>query len=418
MRQHSGTVERPDRDGEVAATLVLPCLNEERAIALVVRRARHGFARLGIEAEILVVDNGSTDGSVAEALRAGARVVHEARRGYGSALKRGFLEARGRYIMMADADDTYPVDNFGPFIELLDAGCDMVNGDRFGGGIQPGAMTWSHQYLGTPVLSWILRWFTGASLRDSQCGMRAFRREALERLDLRAPGMEFASEMLVKAARAGLNLGEVPITLAPRIGDSKLQTLPDGWRHLRYLLVASPNHLFLMLGMVLFAGGLGMLGLQAVAPLGLPIGAGRWKPEYASVILAAVGGQILWFGLLAKIYYTTIGLITKDGVVDWFLKVFSLERALALSVGLIGLGLGIEVALGLQQLALIGPMPALGAAGTFAILIGVESFFGSFMAYLLSSEYTRPMVRARNGTERDRVVGAFPERLIPERSAA
>jgi hypothetical protein len=255
-----------------------------------------------------------------------------------------------------------------------------------------GAMTWSHRYLGTPALSWLLRWVTGTKLGDSQCGMRAFRKEALARLDLRAPGMQFASEMLVKAAWAGLRVGEVPITLAPRIGDSKLQTLPDGWRHLRYLLVASPDHLFLLPGSVLFLAGLALLVLQAIAPAGVPIGDIRWQPRFAPVVLGSIGTQVLWFGLLAKIYYASIGLLTEDRLVRWFLRAFSLERALGASLALVLVGLGLEVALGLQEgldFIYVAPQPLLGATGAFTTVIGIHSFFSAFLAYLMSSEYTR-----------------------------
>jgi glycosyltransferase involved in cell wall biosynthesis len=384
-------LESPGPD-PVLVSLVIPCLNEEQAIGRVVRKGLAGLAALGVAGEVLVVDNDSSDGTATAAREAGARVVQERRRGYGRAYQRGFAEARGKYIVMADGDDTYPVDDLKPFIELLERGCDMVNGNRLASGVDQGAMTWSHRYLGTPALSWLLRWVTGTRLADSQCGMRAFRKDALARLELSAPGMEFASEMLVKAAWAGLRLGEVPITLAPRVGDSKLQTLPDGWRHLRYLLVASPDHLFLLPGIVLFLAGLALLGVQSLAPAGVPIGNIRWEPRFAPVIRASIGTPVLWFGLLAKIYYASLGILTEDRLVRWFLRVFSLERALGASLALILVGLGLEVALALQEgldFIFVAPQPLLGAAGAFATVVGIHSFFSSFLAYLMSSEYTR-----------------------------
>lgn len=256
-------------------------------------------------------------------------------------------------------------------------------------------MSWSHRYLGTPVLSWLLRWITGTGLADSQCGMRAVRREVLQRLDLRAPGMEFASEMLVKAARAGLRLGQVAITLAPRIGESKLQTLPDGWRHLRYLLVASPDHLFFLPGAVLLATGLAMLAVQVMLPLGLQLGETTWKPEYAPVILGAIGMQVLAFGLLARIYCATQDPICEDRLVSWFLGSFSLERSLGISLAAAVLGGAIEVALGIQQLGLIDARPALGVMGAFALVTGLQGFFSSFMAYVMCSEYTEQAAHVR-----------------------
>jgi hypothetical protein len=196
----------------------------------------------------------------------------------------------------------------------------------------------------------------------------------------------------VKAAWADLRVGQVPITLGPRIGDSKLQTLPDGWRHLRYLLVASPDHLFLLPGAVLFLAGLALLALQVVVPAGVPIGNIQWEPRFAPVILGSVGTQVVWFGLLAKIYYASMGILTEDRLVRWFLRVFSLERALSLSLAIVAVGIALEAALALQEgfeFIFVAPQPALGAAGAFAVVIGIHSFFSSFIAYLISSDYTR-----------------------------
>jgi hypothetical protein len=392
---------------DLMVSVVIPCLNEEHAIGGVVRQALAGIAALGVPGEVLVVDNASTDRTAEEAEGAGARVVVEPLRGYGNAYKRGFAEARGRYLVMADGDGTYPVDDLRPFIELLDQGFDMVNGDRFGGSMESGAMDWSHQYIGTPVLSWMVRGLAGARLRDSQCGMRAFRREALHRLDLRAPGMEFASEMLVKAARARLRIGEVPIKFGARVGESKLDTFRDGWRHLRYLLAVSPDQLFLLPGGILLVVGLVLLAFQLFAPAGIPLGQSRWRPAYGSVILEAVGLQIIWFGLLAKLYFSTVGLSADDPVVTWFEKSFSLERALGLSFCVVVLGVVIELAILLSQFGLLGQVmqqiPDLGPVGATALVLGVQSVFSSFMAYLLISEYARPRLasfpapRAANG---------------------
>lgn len=378
----------------VQVSVVIPCLNEGGAIGGVVRQALVGLAELGVAGEVLVIDNGSTDASASEARDAGARVVVEPVRGYGNAYKRGFAEARGRYIVMADGDGTYPVHELRPFLQLLEQGYEMVNGNRFGGTMEPGAMTWSHRYIGTPVLSWLLRQLAGTSLSDSQCGMRAFERDAVARLDLRAPGMEFASEMLVKAARAGLRIGQVPISYAPRVGESKLDTVRDGWRHLRYLLAVSPDHLFLLPGSILLAAGLALLVLQLLAPEGVPLGGAAWKPRYGSVILEAVGLQVIWFGLLAKIYFSGIGLTVNDRLVGWFERSFSLERSLVSGLAVLAGGIVIEAAITLGQLGLIteplNRLPDLGPLGASAVVVGAQSVFSSFMAYLVSSEYTRP----------------------------
>jgi glycosyltransferase involved in cell wall biosynthesis len=218
------TASVDDAERPPVVSVVIPCLIERAAIGGAVLKASSGLMALQMPGEVIVVDNGSTDGSAAAAAAAGARVVHESRRGYGSACQRGFAESRGQYVVMGDGDGTYPLERLNEFVALLEAGFDLVNGDRFTGGIDPGAMTWSHRYLGTPMLSWLLRSVSGAKLADSQCGMRAFRSEALAGLKLRAQGMEFASEMLVKSARAGLRITEVPVHLSPRVGESKLQT--------------------------------------------------------------------------------------------------------------------------------------------------------------------------------------------------
>lgn len=382
-------VETSTASPAVEVSVVLPCLNERDAIGAVVARALAGIRSTGRTGEVVVVDNGSLDDTAAVAARAGARVVLEQARGYGNAVRRGFAEARGRYIVMADGDGTYPVETLQPFIARLEAGDDMVYGNRFRGSIQPGAMPWTHRYVGTPLLSWLLRLLTHANVSDSQCGMRAFRRETLRRLDLRAPGMELNAEMLAKAGRHGLRIGEVAIPLEVRIGESKLQTVPDGWRNLRYLLVASPDQLFLLPGATLFVLGLLALLLQALFPGGIDIGNGNWRPAYASVVLGATGAQTLWFGIIAKLFHAATHLSPSSRLATWLLESFSLERALAFSLALMAVGLGLELALGIQQFGLIGYQPALAPAGAFALVIGLQSFFSAFLAYLLRAELPR-----------------------------
>src|SRR6185503_8846539 len=205
--------------------------------------------------EVVVVDNGSTDRSAEIASAAGARVIHERRRGYGQAYLRGFSEARGDYIVMGDADDTYDFSNLDPLVAPLANGADMVLGNRFSGGIASGAMPWAHRYLGSPIINAVIRLFFGTRIGDSQSGLRAFRRDAAERLGLRSTGMEMASEMIVSASRAGFKIVEVPAPYAVRRGESKLSTMRDGWRHLRYLLLAAPDFLFTLPGAVLIVLG-------------------------------------------------------------------------------------------------------------------------------------------------------------------
>src|SRR5947209_1008017 len=242
-------------------SVVIPCLNESESIERVVRLARETHETACIAGEVVVADNGSVDGSDALARGAGARVVHESRRGYGSAYLAGFAAARGEYIVMGDADLTYDFTEIPRFLEELDAGADMVIGDRMDN-IHPGAMPWLHRYVGNPILTGLLNLFFRTGVKDAHCGMRALRRDSLERLDLRATGMEFASEMVIRAAKENLDIRQFPIQYLPRDGESKLSSFRDGWRHLRFLLVHSPNHLFLLPGAIFAA--LGALASLAV----------------------------------------------------------------------------------------------------------------------------------------------------------
>lgn len=222
---------------DTAISIVMPCLNEEEGVARCIADALSYISRSGLTGEVIVVDNGSTDRSAELATAAGARVVSEPRRGYGSALLRGFREARGRYLVMGDCDGTYPFADLDPFIAPLNAGeVDMVIGNRLTTRLDSAAMPWAHRYIGTPAISLIIRLFTGLSIHDSQCGLRSLSRGAFEKMSLRAPGMEFASEMLVEAARLKLRIKEVPIDYHVRLGEAKLRTFRDGWRHFRYLI--------------------------------------------------------------------------------------------------------------------------------------------------------------------------------------
>jgi glycosyltransferase involved in cell wall biosynthesis len=286
----------------VRLTVVLPCLNEEGAVGAVIDEAWRGIESTGLPGEVVVVDNGSTDRSASVAREHGARVVQEVERGYGSAYLRGLAEARGEFIVMADADGTYPLDDLRPFVKLLDEGDDLVLGSRFRGKIQRGAMPWLHRWVGNPVLTAVLNVFFGVRVSDAHCGLRAVRRSALDRLELESTGMEFASEMILKAAKRGLRVGEVPIEYRPRIGQSKLNTVRDGWRHLRFMLVHSSTFLFLIPGGILL-----LLGLAIMLPL-------AWGPVtvfgftwYIHAMIAGstatlVGAQVLQLGLFGRTY--------------------------------------------------------------------------------------------------------------------
>src|SRR5918994_3349045 len=252
-------------------SVVLPCLNEAETLATCITKARGSMEALGVDGEIVVADNGSTDGSERIATSLGARVVPVPERGYGAALRTGIAAAKGRYVIMADADDSYALHDLGPFLEALRGGADLVMGNRFAGGIEPGAMPALHRYLGNPVLSWVGRLFFKVPINDFHCGMRGFARDRILGLGLTTTGMEFASEMVVRAAIGGLTITEVPTTLKPdgRSREPHLRTWRDGWRHLRFLLAFSPRWLFLYPAVFLVVLGTVVFTRLAVGPVSI-----------------------------------------------------------------------------------------------------------------------------------------------------
>ena len=322
----------------VQVSIVMPCLNEAETVATCVAKARQWLTRANVSGEVLVVDNGSTDRSRELAAAAGASVIREEKRGYGHALLRGLSEARGEVLVMGDADDTYDFSRLDELIRPLGQGADLVLGNRFTGGIRPGAMPWAHRYIGSPVINLVIRRFIGLRIGDSQSGFRAFTRAAFQRLRLRAGGMEFASEMLVNAAREGMTVAEVPAPYSIRLGESKLNTVRDGWRHLRFLLLAAPDFLFVLPGFLFFGAGLTIATLSFLAPGGIEIGSLRWQPVFAATILLAIGANALLFGLMTKNYLVTRGLQKAGYLVRGYRRVFSLERSLLLAFVLIVVG--------------------------------------------------------------------------------
>jgi hypothetical protein len=281
-------------------TVVLPCLNEEQGVGSTVEEAYRGLARAGVQGEVLVVDNGSTDRSVELATAAGARVIREPRRGYGAAHLAGIEQARGDVIVMADADQTYDLDGMHQLLTRLQKGADIVTGSRLQGRVHPGAMPVLHRHLGTPLITFMLRILTGVPLSDSQSGYRAFWRDRVQALGLRAPGMEYASEMLLRAGRAGYVVEEVPSDYRPRVGESKLNTFADGWRHLRMLLIMSPHLSLIYPGAVTVVLGLLLCGVSIVTPTGIPITETlRWIPIFLGPMLLILGGQAILLGMLA-----------------------------------------------------------------------------------------------------------------------
>ena len=282
-------------DDPIVISVVMPCLNEEESVGICVEKAWEGIRRTGLKGEVIVSDNGSVDNSVAVAQAAGARVVHQPLRGYGNAYLKGFSEARGSIIAMGDSDDSYDFTVLADLVAPLMEGNDYVLGSRFSGDIEKGAMPWTHRYVGNPVLTTFLNLLFKLKVSDAHSGFRVFTREALDRMDLRCDGMEFASEIVVKAARANLRVAEIPITYHPRVGTSKLNSLSDGWRHVRFLLLLSPAYLFMIPGFMLVAGCL----LGEAALLG---SSGGTSAIITKVLLAhafVVGIQLLVLGSAA-----------------------------------------------------------------------------------------------------------------------
>ena len=316
-------------------SILMPCLDEAATISRCVQKARRFLERASVAGEVLIADNGSADGSGALAEAAGARVIHVAERGYGAALRAGIEAARGRYVIMGDADDSYDFSALEPFLEKLRAGLPLVMGNRFEGGIQPGAMPPLHRYLGNPVLSYVGRLFFRTRVRDFHCGLRGFDRERVLALGLRTRGMEFASELVVKAALAGWQIAEVPTTLSVdgRGRASHLRSWRDGWRHLRFLLLFSPRWLFLYPGIALFATGALFTAALYFAPLRIA-GAGLdvHTMLYASAA-ALLGLQLCLFALFARLSARNAGLLPHHALLERLLAALTLERGLALGLG-------------------------------------------------------------------------------------
>jgi glycosyltransferase involved in cell wall biosynthesis len=317
-------------------TILMPCLNEAATVAACVGKARGFLSRAGIDGEVLVADNGSSDGSPERAAAAGARVIGVADPGYGAALRAGVEAARGRYVIMGDADDSYDFSRLEGFVRELRAGHPLVMGNRFKGGILPGAMPAMHRYLGNPVLSFIGRLFFRTRIGDFHCGLRGFERQALLGLGLRTPGMEFASEMVVKAVLAGWRIAEVPATLAPdgRGRPPHLRSWRDGWRHLRFLLLFSPRWLFLYPGLALLAAGLTLSTVLYFSTLRIG-GAGLdiHTMLYAAAA-ALLGLQLCLFALFARVSAQVAGLLPRQPLLERLLRVVTLERGLLAGLGI------------------------------------------------------------------------------------
>ncbi|MHB9155925.1 MAG: glycosyltransferase family 2 protein [Endomicrobiales bacterium] len=373
----------------IEVSVIIPCLNEEKTIEPCVRKAREAFGRSGVEGEVVVVDNGSRDRSIELATAAGARVVSETRKGYGSALRRGIEEAQGNYLVMGDGDDTYDFTQLDAFISLLRQGHDLVMGSRFRGKILPGAMTWSHRYIGNPILSGMLRLFFGGGVSDSHCGLRAFTKEAYRKMDLHTTGMEFASEMVIHSLKKKLRITEVPITYYPRKGESKLDSFRDAWRHMRFMLIYSPGYLFLLPGMFLFLLSFAASARLLVSPIHL---LGRsWDIHVMvfSSMFALLGWQVLSIGLVAKSFAHLISL--EEGRFEKSILGFiTLERSLVFGLSLVLLGLliaGYIICIWVQSD--FGPLAQVktGIFSLTLIVMGLQTVFTAFLSSMLQIKY-------------------------------
>lgn len=381
-------------DGRLELSVVMPCLNEELTVAVCVEKAVRTMRALGIAGEVVVVDNGSTDRSRELAEAAGARVVRHHLRGYGNALRRGFDEARGRYIIMGDADDSYDFTELGRFVDRLRGGAELVMGNRLKGKIMPGAMPWHHRWIGNPVLSGLLNFIYRTGAGDCHCGLRGFTKAGYQRMNLQMPGMELASEIVIKAKKADLKIEEIPITLHPdgRDRPPHLRSFRDGWRHLRFILMCSPLYLFVLPGLLCVLAGLA--AIPAVVLAGKGVFTDRFGPNfmYTASLLAISGAHLLVFGFLAKLYTHQVDPVFVDPRVTRWRERFTVERGIIFGLVLI---LG-AVLLGLPVLANwwetnTVPSPAQWIFAGTLFVIGLEVVFASFLVGImeLPSEQNR-----------------------------
>lgn len=369
-------------------TILMPCLNEERTLATCIQKAQAFIDRTGLHAEILVSDNGSTDRSAALAMEHGARVIHTSERGYGAALIAGIQAAQGKFVIMGDGDDSYEFSQLDDFMETLRGDADLVMGNRFKGGIAPGAMPPLHRYLGNPVLSWLGRTFFRAKIGDFHCGLRGFSRDAIVRLGLVSPGMEFATEMVAKAALAGYTIREVPTTLRPdgRNRPPHLRTWRDGWRHLLFMLLFTPRWLFLFPGLLMtFVGLLGFAWLAHGPVIFGSIGLDVHSMLYFSAA-TIIGMQLMQFALLVKWIAVTAGIVKEPPWVVRAKRIGSVESGLIGGLLLFGVGLFWSVGLindwraaGYSELQPQSMMRSVIPAVTMMV-IGLQASAGALLA--------------------------------------
>jgi hypothetical protein len=385
----------PGADVVPLVSAIIPCLNEERTIGICIAKALGAFAQRGIRGEVVVGDNGSTDASVEIAERLGARVVHQPVKGYGAAISAAAAAANGKYLIMADADDSYDWSQLDAFIDALEDGAGLVMGNRFAGGIEPGAMPPLHKYLGNPVLSTIARWAHRSPIRDFHCGMRGFTREAFQQMGARSPGMEFASEMVINAHRAGVDIREVPIKLYPdkRGRPPHLRSFRDGWRHLRLIIAHARDTLYLIPGLILLLAG--AFGLAALSGGPVTVGGRYFGIHFVALSSMAtlIGLSAILLGMLAKVAIAIYHPAPKGRVVPWLKRGRPLEWLVG-GGGLLTLAaLTADALLAFKWMFVGGPMEQsvhLTFAITTACVAGVMMVLTGFVLKLLLDNLDDP----------------------------
>jgi glycosyltransferase involved in cell wall biosynthesis len=387
----SEAVMRAANEGDVELSIVMPCLNEAETLGRCIEKAKRFLKDHQVVGEIIIGDNGSTDGSQALAEGLGARVVPVKTRGYGAAVFYASIEARGRYILMGDSDDSYDFTAIAPFLRELRAGYDLVMGNRFKGGIRPGAMPWKNRYLGNPILSATGRLFFRCPARDFHCGLRGYSAEAFRRMDLRTTGMEFASEMVIRATLAGMRITEVSTTLDPdgRSRPPHLRPWRDGWRHLRFMLLFSPRWLFLIPGVLMMICGVGMAAfLWQSDRLVFGVHLGVHTVLYAAA-MASMGYQATIFSVFAKVFAISEGLLPEDKALTRLFKYVTLESGLTLGLLLVAAGVaGTISAFHHWSAASFGPLHPeqtlrLVIVAAFSLMLGTQTILSSFFLSVL-----------------------------------
>ncbi len=372
-------------------SVVIPCLNEEKSIELCIKKVLDVFHKYNIDGELIIVDNGSTDSSV-EIIKKypNVRLLFEEQKGYGSALRKGIDNANGKYIIMGDSDNTYDFYEIPKFLEKLKSGYDLVMGSRFKGKILKGAMSWSHRYIGNPILSGMLRLFFGGNISDAHCGLRGFSKTAYEKMNLKTTGMEFASEMVVHALKKKLKITEIPITYYPRIGKSKLSSFRDAWRHIRFMLFYSPDYLFLLPGAILFT--LGIIVSFIIFSKGYFTFLGRqWSTHvlFFSGVVTIVGWQILNIWFAAKAYTHSINL-EENKIVNKLLNFLTLEKLLTFGLFLFIIGIaGLLYIIYIWAKSNFGELQEL-RLGTISLIItaiGIQTIFTAFLSSIVQIKY-------------------------------